>query len=326
MTAPARLSVAVSGASGYIGRALCAALLADGGFRVRRLMRQPPPGRTEVYEDVRIGDIGGSVDWPSALRGIDAVVHLASPSDAHGTGDPLARYREVNVEGTRRLAYAAASAGVRRFIFLSSAKVHGEQSLGHPISEADPPRPADAYAISKAEAESVLRDIGRATGLSVVTLRPPAVYGPGAKGNILRLLQLISRVPLPLASIVNRRSLIYMDNLVDAIIASLRAAAPASATYLVSDGEDISTPDLIRALADGIGAPARLLPCPIALLKLAGSLTGRREDVRRLTDSLQVDISKIRSELCWTPPCTLAAGLAATARWYHQQFAINSDT
>jgi UDP-glucose 4-epimerase len=202
------IPVAVTGANGYVGRALCTALLAS-DFHVRRVIRQPLPAPSDQpgaergranCEDVCIGEISGSVDWASILAGIDAVVHLASPAIARGADDSLARFREVNVEGTTRLARSAAVAGVRKFIFLSTLKVHGEQSFVHAIRENDPPRPTDAYAVSKVEAEDVLRGISRETGLNVITLRPPAVYGPGARGNILRLLQLISRgVPLPLA-------------------------------------------------------------------------------------------------------------------------------
>ena len=329
------ISVAVSGATGFVGRALCAALVGR-DFRVRRLVRHALPaeaaqfgaqGSRADYEDVCIGDIAGNSDLANALLDIDTVVHLASPAVAREAADSLARFRKVNVEGTRRLARSAAAAGSRRFIYLSTLKVHGEQSLEHPIREGDPRRPTDAYAISKVEAEDVLGDISRTTGLDVIILRPPAVYGPGARGNILRLLQLISRgVPLPLASIVNRRSLIYMDNLVDAIITCIEATARTGGVYLVSDGEDVSTPDLIRGLAAGLGAPVRLVPCPVALLKLGGRMTGRSGDIGRLTDSLQIDSSKIRAEIGWKPPCPLAYGLAATARWYHRQFAINSDT
>jgi nucleoside-diphosphate-sugar epimerase len=269
---------------------------------------------------VPIGDISTVLDWTPLLQGIDTVVHLASPALSPDEEDALPRFREVNVECTRRLAQGASAAGVRKFIFLSSLKVHGERSLGRPIREDDPRCPADAYAISKVEAEDALRDVSRETGLNVITLRPPAVYGPGARGNILRLLRLISRgIPLPLGSIANQRSLIYMDNLVDAIIACIDATPRPHCTYLVSDGEDVSTPDLVRRLAAALGVPARLVPCPVALLKLGARVMGRSADIGRLTESLQLDCSRIRDELGWKPPHSLAHGLQATARSFQQR-------
>ena len=300
----------VTGATGFVGTKLLAALQ---GRAVRRALRQP--AANPLPGDSLIGDIGPDTDWSAALAGADCVVHLAARTHVlkEDAADPLAAYRRINVEATRRLAQQAAAAGMRRFVFLSSIKVNGEATLEHPFTEADAPQPQDAYGISKREAEDVLRQIGADTGMEIVILRSPLVYGPGVKGNFLRLLQLIHRgIPLPLGSINNRRSLVYVGNLADAIIACMDTPAAAGKTFLVSDGEDISTPELIRRLAASMGRPARLLPCPVALLELGAALVGQRDAVARLTGSLQVDASLLRNTLGWQPRYTLDQGLNAT--------------
>lgn len=229
----------------------------------------------------------------------------------------MAGYRRVNVDGTVKLARDAAARGVKRFVFLSSVKVHGERISDRPFSEGDIAHPEDAYGISKWEAERALAQIGKDTGMEVVVLRAPLVYGPGVKANFLRLMRLVARgVPLPFASVTNLRSVLYVGNLVDAIIRSLEAPAAAGKTYLVSDGEDVSTPDLIRALAGALQVPARLFPCPVAVLRAAAAVLGRGEEMARLVGSLQVDSSRIRSELGWRPRYSLADGLRETARWF----------
>ena len=309
----------ITGATGFVGTTLLAALQ---GRAVRRALRQPTtaphPG------DTIVGDIGPDTDWGNALAGVDCVVHLAARTHVmkEDAADPLAAYRRINVEATRNLAQQAAATGVRRFVFLSSIKVNGEGfPLPRPLShgergayvETDAPAPQDAYGISKREAEDVLRQIGADTGMEIVILRSPLVYGPGVKGNFLRLLRLVDRgMPLPLASINNRRSLVYVGNLTDAIIACMDTPAAAGKTFLVSDGEDVSTPALIRKLAAGMGRPARLLPCPVALLELGAALVGQRDAVARLTGSLQVDASLLRNTLGWQPRYTLDQGLNAT--------------
>lgn len=310
----------VTGANGFVGTALCAALDSR-GYRVRRAVRgaASDAGSSSVPgETVALGEIRGDTDWSAALRGIDCIVHLAARTHVvrEAARDPLSEYRRVNVEGTRRLAESAAAAGVRRLVFVSSVKVNGE-ATARPFTEDEPPRPEDAYGISKWEAEQALTEVAARSKLEVVILRPPLVYGPGVKGNLLALMHAIARgLPLPLASLDNRRSLIYVGNLAGAIELSITENEAAGRTYLVSDAEDVSTPQLIRALAAALGTKARLWRCPPPLLKAAGRLLGRADAVARLTGSLQVDSSKIRRELGWRPRFSLAEGLATTAAWY----------
>jgi nucleoside-diphosphate-sugar epimerase len=306
----------ITGASGFVGRALCEALAAA-DRPVRRALRATAPGAS-----IAVGDIGPATDWRAALEGVQCVVHLAARTHVlkESAADPLAEYRRANVEATERLARQAAAAGVRRLVFMSSIKVNGEATSGRPYTEADPPRPEDAYGTSKWETEQALARIATETGLQVVVLRPPLVYGPGVKGNFLRLMRLVaSGTPLPLASIANRRSLVYVGNLADAVIAAADVPGAAGRTYLVADDEGVSTPDLVRAIGTALGARARLLPCPPALLELGAGLAGRRAEIARLTGSLQVDAQAAARELGWRPRVDLERGLAATARWYHAQ-------
>ena len=268
---------------------------------------------------VAVGDIGPDTDWRTALEGVRGVVHLAARTHVlrETATDPLAAYRKINVSGTERLARSAAAGGVRRLVFVSSVKVNGERTEERPFTEDGAPRPEDAYGVSKWEAEQALFRIAAETGLEVVVLRPPLVYGPGVKGNFLRLMNLVARgVPLPLGAVDNRRSLVYTGNLAGAIIKALDAPQAAGRTYLVSDGEDVSTPDLVRGLARALGAKPRLLSLPLAALGLAATLAGKRAEVARLTGSLQVDSARIRRELDWRPSFALTQGLELTAKWY----------
>lgn len=309
--------VLVTGANGFVGRALCDAL-AVSGRRVRRAVRAETAG---LEDAIAVGDICGSTDWGRALDSVSCVVHLAARTHVlrETASDPLAEYRRINVDGTDALARQAARAGVRRVVFLSSIKVNGEAAAA-PFTERDAPRPEDGYGISKWEAEQALARAAAEGAMEFVILRPPLVYGPGVRGNFLRMMRLVARgVPLPIASIANRRSLIYLGNLVDAIVAVSGSPRAAGRTFLVSDGEDVSTPDLARAIAHALGVPPRLLPCPRTVLELGAALTGRRAELARLTGSLQVDGSALRRELGWSPRHTLAQGLAETARWYHAQ-------
>jgi nucleoside-diphosphate-sugar epimerase len=314
--------VLVTGANGFVGGALCEAL-ARQGRTVRRAVRTPANDRGEAargMETMAVGSISAETDWSRALEGVDTVFHLAAHAHAmhKGRDNTLAQYRRINVEGTERLARMAIDSRVRRLVCMSSIKVNGESTHDRPFTELDAPRPEDPYGISKWEAEQALWRATAGSGTEAVVLRPPLVYGPGVKGNFLRLLRAIERGwPLPLASVRNRRSMIYLGNLVDAVLACLDAPRAGGKTYLVSDGEDVSTPELLRAVAATLNVRPRLVPCPVSLLGLAAGILGKRDEVQRLTGSLQVDSSRIRSELGWQPRYSFAQGLAETARWYH---------
>ncbi len=273
---------------------------------------------SQGVKSVKIGNIDAETNWSAALQGIDAVVHLAARVHVmkDSSNDPLQAYRAVNVLGTENLALQAADAGVKRFIFLSSVKVNGEESR-KVYTESDSPLPMDDYGISKMEAEKKLTEIFAGTGLEIVTLRPPLVYGPGVKANFLRLLQVVDRgIPLPLANVQNQRSMIYVENLVDAIVQCLRDPAAAGQTYLVSDGQDVSTPQLVRMIAAALNKKPRLFPFPLRALHVAADLAGKKPAMNRLNGSLSVDTSKIENELGWRAPFSLKEGLQKTALWY----------
>jgi UDP-glucose 4-epimerase len=303
------MRILVTGANGFVGSRLCTHLVTQ-GHAVQPAVR----GARGMADEVAVGTLDAATDWAVALDGCDAVVHLAARVHVmHDTAaDPLALYRATNTDATLSLARQAARAGVRRFVFVSSIKVNGE-GRDAPYRETDPPAPQDAYAISKWEAEQGLWRIARETGLEVVVLRPPLVYGPGVKANFRRLLDTVARGwPLPLGAIENRRSLLYLGNFVDAIRVCVEHPAAAGQTFLIDDGQPVSTPELVRAVARAMGRPARLLPVPAGMLEFAGALLGKRAAVARLTGSLWLDSSLIRARLGWTPPYSMAAGMAAT--------------
>lgn len=313
----------MTGAAGFIGSTLCAHLVAQ-GFNavgtVRSLPDTPVPG-----VDYRIvAELGINTDWCDALTGVQAVVHCAARVHVmrDHAPDPLAEFRRVNALGTEILARAAARSGVQRLVFLSSIKVNGESALPDaPFDEASPVDPQDIYAISKWEAEQTLTRIATETGLEVVVLRCPLVYGPGVKGNFLRLLRAVDHgMPLPFAlARNNRRSLIYLGNLVSAIIACLKHPAAAGETYLTSDSKDVSTAQLITQMAQALDKSVRLWPVPQALMQLLAGLAGRSAEIDRLFGSLCIDSTKIHEELDWTPAYTLAQGLAETVRHFRKQ-------
>jgi len=280
------------------------------GCDVRGIARRAV--RSFPVQVIQLGPVDGSTDWGAALAGVDVVVHLAARTHAirERGGGKLADYRPINVEGTRRLAEEAGQSGVRRLIFVSSVKVNGERTLHRPFSVGDEPAPEDAYGISKWEAERVLAEVARKAGFDSVVIRPPMVYGPGARGNFARLCRAVGRgFVLPLGAVDNRRSLVALDNLVDLIARCVAHPAAAGNTFLVSDGEDLSTPELIRRIAKAIGTEPRLFPVPLNVLRLAGLLTGRKAEVDRLLGSLQVDIHHTRQTLDWDPPLTVDQGL-----------------
>ncbi len=314
--------ILVTGARGFVGKVLCANLQ-QRGYRVRGAVRAAGAatersGR-EPSETAVVGEITPETDWGAALASVDAIIHLAARVHVMRdvAADPLAEFRRVNTAGTERLARSAAAAGVRRLVYVSSIKVNGEETFGdRAFSASDDPAPQDAYAVSKWEAEQALQRVARETGLEIVIVRPPLVYGPGVKGNFAQLLEVAAKgIPLPLGSVRNQRDLIYVANLADALAVCAMHPAAAGQTYLVCDGQPVSTPDLLRKLAVAMGAPARVFSCPPAALRLAGRLTGKTRQMARLLGSLRVDDAKIRTDLHWAPPCTLQQGLQVTAEW-----------
>lgn len=301
------MKLLITGASGFVGQAVVKTL-AQSGLEFVQAVRKPLPGALVV------GDIGPSTFWSEALKSCDAVIHLAARVHVmhDKSHDPLAEFRRVNVEGTAALARQAAAAGVRRFVFVSSIKVNGEITLpGEPFTADDPPDPKDPYAVSKCEAEQILREIAATTGMEVVIIRPPLVYGPGVKANFDSMMRWLARgVPLPLASVnQNRRSLVAVDNLVDLIVTCLNHPAAANQTFLVSDGEDLSTAQMLKRMAASMGRPARLFPLPPVFLKLGVSVLNKPSIYQRLCGSLQLDIAKTRHVLGWTPPVSVDEGL-----------------
>jgi nucleoside-diphosphate-sugar epimerase len=310
------MTTLVTGANGFVGSALCARLRKD-AVSVRgavRTLKSQPDGA----EEVAIGNLFSETDWTSALRNVEKVVHLAARVHVMNdkNSDPLTEFRRVNVEGTANLARQAAAAGVRRFIFLSSIKVNGEFTVaGQPFSADDVPAPQDAYGISKHEAEQSLRQIAEETGMEVVIIRSPLVYGPGVKANFAAMMRWLARgLPLPLSAVTqNRRSLVALDNLVDLILTCLDHPAAANQTFLASDGEDLSTADLLQRMGSAMGRAARLFYVPAVFLKLAAHLVNKPGIYQRLCGSLQLDITKTRQVLGWVPPVSVNEGLRRAA-------------
>jgi len=309
----------VTGADGFIGHALCKKLLAD-NYKIKGVVRSKYHNSKFIkgLDTSQLETIGPKTDWSKALTGVECVVHLAARVHivTNDTHDPLTIFREVNVAGTERLAREAVSANVRRFVYMSSVKVNGDGRTT-PYNEEDIQHPLDDYSISKWEAEKVLNKISIETGMETVIIRSPLVYGPKVKANFLRLLKVVERgMPLPLESVNNRRSLVYLGNLIDAIITCLKHPNAAGQKYFVSDNEDVSTPELIRRISYALGKPTRLFPFPPILLKMAGIIIGNSVAIDRLLSSLTIDCSKIRRELNWQAPFSMEQRLRETARWY----------
>ena len=311
--------ILVTGATGFVGRALVLRLLAeDESRRVAVAVRRGGQQLPERLLPRVTGDLEPSTDWSVALGGVSAVVHCAARvhvmSDT--AADPLAEFRRVNVQGTLNLARQAAAVGARRFVFVSSIKVNGEATqLGCPFTADDAPAPLDAYGVSKMEAEQGLRELSAQTGMEVVIIRPPLVYGPDVKANFAAMMRWLRRgIPLPLGATHNQRSLVALDNLVDLIVTCLSHPAAANQTFLVSDGEDVSTTELLQRMGQVMNRPARLIPVPAGLLTQAAALMGKRDVAQRLCGSLQVDIQKTRQLLSWKPPLTLDQGLKKAAQ------------
>ncbi len=307
--------VVITGANGFVGRALSIEAVAR-GLAVKGVTRTICKLPTGV-KNVVIGSFEDANLWLKAFAGCDVVVHLAARVHVmqETYADGLSEFRRVNVMGTLSLARCAAVAGVKRFVFVSSIKVNGELTQdGEPMRADDPPIPSSAYGVSKWEAELGLREIALNTGMEVVVIRPPLVYGPGVRANFATMMHVLRRgVPVPLGAIRNKRSFVALDNLVDLIITCLFHPGAANETFLVSDGEDVSTTELLRRMGQALGRPARLLPLPGKALKLAAALIGKQDVLQRLVGSLQVDISKTRILLGWAPPITLDEGLRRAA-------------
>lgn len=313
-------TVLITGAAGFVGRNLCTRLIQDNySIRGTILCTEAPSKLIVGTEPVPIEPIGLNTDWAQALTGVDTVIHLAARVHVmqETATDPLLEFRRVNLHGTECLARQAAQAGVKRFVFMSTIGVNGSNSGSKAFTEGDDPRPHNPYSVSKLEAEISLREISAKTGMEVVIVRAPLVYGPGNPGNFLSLLSIIANgIPLPLASVCNLKSFLYVKNLADALAACAIHPSAAGQTYLVSDGEDVSTPELIRRVASALGRPARLFPFPTGLMRFAEKMLGNSTSVEQLVGSLRVDNSKIRRELDWVPPFTMTEGLQETAAWY----------
>jgi nucleoside-diphosphate-sugar epimerase len=306
--------VLVTGATGFVGRELCG-VLARAGCSVRAALRADGDAPRGVAEKVVVGNIGSATNWSAALDGIDCVLHAAARAHVLHDRDSAALYDEINAQGTRRLAEAAAAAGVRRFVFLSSIKVNGEATASRPFTSLDSADPRGDYARSKWLAEQALSEIASRSQLEPVIVRPPLIYGPGVRANFLRLLHSIRRGwPLPLGRVDNRRSLVSIWNLCDLLLRASVHPGAAAGVWLVSDGEDLSTPELIRRIARSLGKRARLLPVPVAVLESLGAAVGKRDEVERLCGSLELDIAATRAHFGWSPPLSVDESIERTVQ------------
>jgi nucleoside-diphosphate-sugar epimerase len=306
------MNILLTGATGFLGKRLVGQINRQGAHALICAVRREES--VECGHEVLVHGLHADTDWSGALGGQPQVV-IHAAARAHimkdEVPDPLAEYRKVNVEGTINFARQAAKAGVTRFIYISSIKVNGEQTpLGKPFTADDMPASQDPYGVSKLEAENGLSEIASETGMDVVIIRPPLVYGPGVKGSFASMVKLVDKgLPLPLGAIHNKRSLVALDNLLDLIITCIDHPAAANQVFLAGDGQDVSTTELLRGVGRAMGKPARLIPVPAGMLMLGASLLGKKAVVQRLLGSLQVDISKARNLLGWEPPLSVEEGL-----------------
>jgi UDP-N-acetyl-alpha-D-quinovosamine dehydrogenase len=320
MIAPGK--VLVTGASGFVGGAALKRLFRD-GWEVRGSTRHEATRFQPGIESVFVPGMGSDIDWTAALVGVTAIVHCAARVHVlkDVAPDPLAEFRRINTAGTLNLARHAAKAGVRRLVFLSSIGVNGAETFGTPFSAEDRPNPDSPYAFSKHEAETGLREISAKTGLEIVIVRPPLVFGPNAPGNFRRLLRAVEKgIPLPLGAIRNRRSFVALDNLIDLLAVCLRHPSASGQVFLVSDGDDLSTTDLLRRLAAAMGKTLRLIPIPADLLRATLQVLGRPELAQRLCGSLEVDIKKTREVVGWAPKVSVDDALRETViDYFHRR-------
>ena len=308
------MKILVTGANGFIGTQL-SETLANSGHQVRNTARSIAPNSLITSEMITC-DLESADNLDHLTTGCDAIVHLAGRahvmSDDPATSESL--YLSANVDVTRRLAQSAARTGVKRMILMSSVKVNGESTtIDSPFTSQDTPNPQDPYGRSKTQAEQTLWDVASASGLEGVVIRPPLVYGPGVRANFASLIGIVDRgIPLPLGSIRNKRSFVSVDNLIDCIATALQSPNAGGQTFLVSDGQDLSTPELIRSIASSLHKSPMLIPIPTALLKLAATTAGKRSAYDRLCGSLTVDIALTKQKLSWTPPFTVQDSLQRT--------------
>lgn len=315
------MKILLTGANGFIGKSLCQRLLDERNNIVAPVRSPNSLVNDDLIQAVHITSLHDDIDWSEMLRGVEVVVHLASRVHVmnDSSKDPLDEYRKINVDATLDLACKAAIAGVKRFIFISSIKVNGESTLlNHPFTEEDIPKPVDPYGISKLEAENGLFQMAKETGMEVVCIRPPLVYGPGVKANFLSMMWWLHKgIPLPFGAIQNKRSLIALDNLVDLILICVDHPAAANQVFLAGDGDDLSTTELLQRVAGVLSKPSwRLLPVPHKFLETGLEMVGKRDLAKRLCGSLQVDISKAKKLLNWVPPVSVNKGVQKTVKYF----------
>ena len=311
------MRILLTGATGFVGSAVTKEVLDNLGHELVAVSRQPLSGSYAPAKNFVIKTIDAGSDWLLALDGIDVVIHLAARVHVmqDSASNPLEAFRKVNTEGTLNLARQAAVAGVKRFIFISSIKVNGEFTKdGEPFTAMDAPAPQDPYGVSKLEAEQGLLALAQETGMEVVIIRPPLVYGPGVKANFLKMMAGLNKgVPLPFGAVHNKRSLVALDNLVDLILTCIDHPAAANEIFLVSDDDDLSTPELLQRMAESLGRSARLIPIPEGVLKFSAICLGKRDVAGRLLGSLQLDITKTKALLNWAPPVSMNKAFKKTA-------------
>ncbi len=316
------MRVMVTGAAGFVGKWLCPQLSAcehEVIAIVRKTPKDPIKGAMSTF---CLGDIGSSTDWSRSLNGVDVIVHLAAKTHdfEKKEEDKEALFHKINVEGTVKLAVSAAEMGVRRFVYISSVKAVAENSGEIPLNESVGPLPENNYGVTKLKAENKLLRLAKEKKIEVIILRAPLIYGPGVKANMLTLIRACDkRFPLPLGKLSNKRSLIYLENIVDAIICLVEFKGLSEDVFFVSDGEPVSTTELIKRIGASLGKSPRFFPCPIWALYLFGFLIGKSEIIERLTGSLEINDQKIRGKIGWNPPFNMNEGLKRTALWYKNQ-------